>query len=238
MMRAGMIGAALAIAVPGVAHAQAYQCAIPQTIPTPRPELRSASEPKRVVPIGGYTLAVRWAPQYCHANARRPDAKFECASGNRFGFTLHGLWPDGVGKTWPQYCRAATLLPKPVIAQHLCANPSVQLTQHEWAKHGTCTSDSPAAFLARSRNLYARLRYPDMNALSRRKALTAGQFAAAVAHANPGLRADMMRVTANRQGWLEEVWVCLDKGYRYRRCPSFQGGLKPTARLKIWRGVR
>jgi len=53
-----------------------------------------------------------------------------------------------------------------------------------------------------------------------------------VARANPGLRADIMRVTANRQGWLEEVWVCLDKGYRYRRCPSFQGGLKPTARLR------
>lgn len=231
-----VVGAALML--PGAAHAQAYQCSIPRTIPIPHPELPNASEPRRVLPIGGYTLAIRWAPQYCHANARRPDARFECGSGNRFGFTLHGLWPDGLGKDWPQYCRATSILPRQVLAAHLCATASVQLTQHEWAKHGTCTSDDPATFLARSRRLYARLRYPDMDRLSRRPALTAGQVATAIAAANPGLRPDMMRLTANKQGWLEEVWLCLDKGYRYRRCPVFQGGLKPSARLKIWRGPR
>lgn len=189
------------------------------------------------MPIGGYTLAVTWAPQYCHGHARDAAAKFECASGHRFGFTLHGLWPDGVGKVWPQYCRATTLLPRATIAAHLCATPSVQLVQHEWAKHGTCTTDRPAAFLARSRRLYARLRYPDMNALSR-KPLTAGRFAEAMARANPGLAATMMRVTADRGGWLEEVWLCLDKNYRYRRCPATQGGLAANAKLKIWRGVR
>ncbi|TPG43480.1 ribonuclease T [Sphingomonas koreensis] len=232
-----IIAGVASAALPAAANAQAYSCAVPSTIARPRPDLPSARDPKRVLPIGGYTLAIRWAPQYCHGHARDADARFECASGNRFGFTLHGLWPDGVGKVWPQYCRAATLLPKPVIAAHLCANPSVQLTQHEWAKHGTCTSDSPARFLARSRALYARLRYPDMDGLSRRP-LTAGGFAAAIARANPGLRADMMRVTADKQGWLEEVWLCLDKGYRYRRCPASQGGLPAGARVKIWRGVR
>src|SRR3546814_19482213 len=67
-------------------------------------------------------------------------------------------------------------------------------------KHGTCTRDTPAQFFDRSRRLYARLRYPDMDALSRRK-LTAGAFAEAMARANPGLKADMLRVTANRHGW-------------------------------------
>lgn len=238
MMRLAVAAIAVTMMVPAAAQGQAYQCSIPRTIPVPRPELPNAREPKRVVPIGGYTLAIRWAPQYCHTNGHSRDARFECASGNRFGFTLHGLWPDGFGKDWPQYCRATTILPRQIIAQHLCANPSVQLTQHEWAKHGTCTSDSPATFLARSRRLYARLRYPDMDRLSRRQGLTAGQVAAAIAAANPGVRADMMRLTANRQGWLEEVWLCLDKGYRYRRCPAFQGGLKSGARIKIWRGPR
>src|SRR3546814_3569082 len=76
-----------------------------------------------------------------------------------------------------------------------------------------------------------------MDARSRRK-LTASSFAEAMARANPGLKADMLRVTANRHGWLEEVWVCLDTAYRYPRCPSFQGGLAKTARPKVWRGVR
>jgi ribonuclease T2 len=227
----------IALAAPASAHAQAYSCAIPATIPRPHPELPSPSEPARVMPIGGYTFAITWAPQYCHRSAREPSAKFECGSGNRFGFTLHGLWPDGIGKVWPQYCHATTLLPRPVIAAHLCATPSAQLVQHEWAKHGTCTSDTPAQFFARSRRLYARLRYPDMDALSRRP-LTAGDFADAMAAANPGLSADMMRVTADRRGWLEEVWICLDSAYRYRRCPATQGGLAPNATLKIWRGVR
>jgi len=227
-----------AVALPAAAHAQAYTCAVPATIARPRPDLPSSRDPQRIVPIGGYTLAIRWAPEYCHDNGHDADAKFECRSGNRFGFTLHGLWPDGIGKAWPQYCKAATLLPPAIIKAHLCANPSVQLTQHEWAKHGTCTSDSPAQFLARSRALYGQLRYPDMDALSRRRDLTVGQFAAALAKVNPGLNADMMRISVNRRGWLSEVWLCLDKQYRYRRCPSFETGAPAGQRLKIWRGVR
>ena len=229
--------AGLVAALPGAAYAQAYSCSIPATLPRPHPELPTADEPSRVLPIGGYTLAITWAPQYCRGNAHKPSAQLECGSGNRFGFTLHGLWPDGIGKTWPQYCHATPLLPRRTIAAHLCATPSAQLVQHEWAKHGTCTADAPAQFFARSRRLYSRLRYPDMNALSRRP-LTVSRFADAMARANPGLSADMMRITADRQGWLEEVWLCLGKDYRYRRCPATQGGLAPGARLKIWRGER
>src|SRR3546814_6768017 len=86
--------------------------------------------------IGGYTLAIKWAPQFCHDRAKQASAKFQCGSGNRFGFTLHGLWPDGKTKEWPQYCRPASLLPERVLSQHLCATPDLQLIQHEWAKHG------------------------------------------------------------------------------------------------------
>ena len=48
----------------------------------------------------------------------------------------------------------------------------------------------------------------------------------------------MMRVTATRRGWLDEVWICLDKTFRYARCPAHQGGVSPSATVKIWRGVR
>ena len=140
-----LAGAAAAM-LPAAAHAQAYACSIPATLPQPRPELPNRSEPRRVLPIGGYTLAVRWAPQYCHANARDRDAKFECGSGNRFGFTLHGLWPDGVGKDWPQYCAATPLLPSATIKGMMCKTPSAQLIQHEWAKHGTCTGLTAAGY--------------------------------------------------------------------------------------------
>lgn len=236
-MKPALIIAALLAAAPGVAQAQAYQCAIPANLARPRPDLPSRSEPKRVLPIGGYTLAVTWAPQYCHDNARNASARLECGSGNRFGFTLHGLWPDGVGKEWPQYCAATTILPRQVIRKHLCATPSVQLLQHEWAKHGTCMRTTPAAYFARSTGLYAKLRYPDMDALSR-AAVTVGGLTAAMAKANPGLPANAIRVTANRQGWLDELWICLDKRFAYERCRPGSGGLPATAALKIWRGPR
>ena len=236
MKPALMIAPLLAI-MPGVAQAQAYKCEIPGTIARPRPDLPSRSEPKRVLPIGGYTLALTWAPQFCHDGARNASTRFECGSGNRFGFTLHGLWPDGVGKQWPQYCAATPLLPRKLIRQHLCATPSVQLLQHEWAKHGTCMGTTPAAYFERSTRLYARLRYPDMDALSRR-GVSAGGLAAAVAAANPGLPANAIRVTATRQGWLDELWICLDKRFAYERCKAGSGGVPASTAIKIWRGPR
>jgi ribonuclease T2 len=233
-----LVAAIAALTMPAVAQAQAYSCALPGSIQRPRPDLPSDSQPRRLLPIGGYTLAITWAPRFCRDEGDRSSAGFQCGSGNRFGFTLHGLWPDGVGKDWPQYCKATGLLPQPVIRRHLCATPSAQLMQHEWAKHGTCMAGyRPDRYFATSTRLYGKLRYPDMEALSRGP-LTAAKFAAAMAAANPGLDAEMMRVTADRQGWLDEVWICLDKAFRYQRCPAHQGGLADNATLKVWRGRR
>ena len=233
MTRAALGALALLLGWPAGAQAQAYRCEVPQRIEPPQPDLPG---PRRLLPIGGYTLAISWAPQHCRSQTG-PAARFECGSGNRFGFILHGLWPDGPMAEWPQYCRAADILPPAVIRENLCATPSAQLLQHEWAKHGTCMSDSPKAYFDRATRLFTRLRYPDMNALSRRR-LTAGQLASAIARANPGISAEMMRITANRQGWLDEVWLCLDTQTRYARCPAHQGWLAPTKPIKIWRGVR
>ena len=51
------------ITLAGTASAQSYSCAVPGTIQRPKPDLPSASQPRRVLPIGGYTLAVTWAPR-------------------------------------------------------------------------------------------------------------------------------------------------------------------------------
>ena len=54
-----------------------------------------------------------------------------------------------------------------MIRGAVCATPSEQLLQHEWAKHGTCMGTNPAAYFGRSTALYQGLRSPDMDALSR-----------------------------------------------------------------------
>lgn len=228
------IAATVAALAPGIASAQALVCAAPGVPPRPVADLPSASQPQRNLPIGSYTLAITWSPQFCRTGGFTPAARFQCGSGNRFGFTLHGLWPDGVGKDWPQYCAATTLLPPATIKGMMCATPSAQLLQHEWAKHGTCMGITPAEYFGKSSRLYAKLRYPDMNALSRGP-LTVGQFTAAFAAANPGIPADAVRVTATR-GWLDELWLCLDTKLKYERCKPNTGGLAADASIKIWRG--
>jgi ribonuclease T2 len=227
------LAAVVALAVPGVAGAQALSCAIPAAVPRPRPDLPSANQPARRLPIGSYTLAISWSPEYCRSNGDRPGARFQCGSGNRFGFVLHGLWPDGVGKDWPQYCRATPLLSRQVIRRTLCATPSPQLLQHEWSKHGTCMAGyTPERYFGRSTAMFRALRFPDMTRLAQAP-ITAGRLAEAIAAANPGMRADMMRVTGTRGGALDEVWLCTDKRFRYARCPGHQGGLDPSARITI-----
>ena len=225
--------AALLSLTPSAASAQAGACRVPPVVARPHIVGPSADEPRRVVPVAGYTLAVSWSPEYCHGRRGAERDAFQCGgAGRRFGFTLHGLWPDGRGTQWPQYCRPAALLPDAVIRANLCATPSPQLLQHEYAKHGTCTGLPPADYFRLSTGLYAALRFPDMGALAGRRP-NAGQLAREVARVNPGMTADMMRISVNRRGWLQEIWFCLDRARRYTRCPAGAGGAPAGASVKI-----
>jgi ribonuclease T2 len=190
-----------------------------------------------MLPIGGYTLAITWSPQFCRSHGGVPENAYECAGAARFGFTLHGLWPDGVGAVWPQYCKPTPILPPALIRKTLCSTPSEQLIQHEWAKHGTCMSAAPSDYFGQSTRLYRALRFPDVAALSRGP-LTVGGFKAAFAAANPAIPADAVRVTLNHQQWLDEVWLCLDLKLRYVRCRAGSGGAADSATVQIWRGAR
>ncbi len=221
--------------LPVTAHAQALSCAIPAQIERPRYDGPDAKTPARILPTASYTLALTWSPQFCKGAESNP---FQCGSENRFGFTLHGLWPDGVGKDWPQYCKPVEIISEATIRANLCATPSVQLLQHEYAKHASCMNTSADRYFQRSAGLYGRLRFPDMNTLSRRPGLTAGQLASAIARANPGMTPGMMRVTTTRGGWLDEIWLCLDLRYRYKQCKPNSGGVTPNTRVKIWRDER
>lgn len=230
-----ILGAGLLVCSAAV-QAQSPSCRPPATFERPRPDRASADQPQRLLPIGGYTLALTWSPQFCRG--RRDDAGFQCGGPTRFGFTLHGLWPDGEGREWPQYCRPTALLPDAVIRASICATPSAQLLQHEWAKHGTCMAGyRPASYFARSTALYAALRFPDMSALSRQP-LKAGGLARELARLNPGLPANAVRVTTTRDGWLDELWLCLDRRLRYARCRPGSGGVTPGSDIQVWRGER
>lgn len=233
------LAAGLLVLTPGAAWAQARDCRVPAVLPRPALVGPSAREPKRDVPVGGYTLALSWSPEYCRTRQTSPADRIQCGGdAARFGFIVHGLWPEGRGQLWPQYCRPAALLPERLIRANLCAMPSAQLMQHEYAKHGTCANLTPDAYFRTATGLYGALRFPDMGALSRRPNLSARQLAEAFAGANRGLDAAAIRIGTNRKGWLDEVRLCLDTAFKPRRCRASAPGARPNATVRIWRGGR
>jgi ribonuclease T2 len=147
---------ALALALlahPVAANAQAYQCSVPQRLDPPR-EVRQDG-PSRRVAIAGYTLAVSWSPEFCHND----KVSMQCSGRNgRFGFVLHGLWPEARSGPPPQWC---SLTPRPspaLIRQNLCMTPVPWLLEHEWAKHGSCITRTPEAYFRTSSILWRSLR--------------------------------------------------------------------------------
>jgi len=113
------------------------------------------------------------------------------------------------------------------------ATPAPKLLQHEWAKHGSCVTGDPVSYFTLEDRLYQAIRIPDMATLSHRRGLIAADFQGAFAAANPGMRADMLRLDVNANGWLSEVWVCLGLDKRPRSCPAGQAGAAPGNQVKV-----
>ncbi len=162
-----------------------------------------------------------------------------------FGFILHGLWPEGRARDYPQYCRSAIVLSPAILTQNICMSPDVQLLQHSWTKHGTCMSRRPETYFKAARVMFGAIEFPDMDRLSRQNnksqyktgtPLTVGILAKAFADINEGLPANALSIKTNGRGWLQEVRVCLAKNFKPRRCPVHAQGARDAAQVKIWRG--
>lgn len=212
--------------------------AAPADLTPPHVESPHEGDAARVVPIGSYTLATFWMPQHCKQNVRgivpidceRPEVR-------SMGLALHGLWPDGVGKDWPQWCKPADVLPMATLGRFYPATPSTQQLQHEWAKHGTCMAGyTPDRYFDQAGKLYRAIHVPDLRAMSYGHP-TVDSVKRAIADANPGLKPDMIKLSLDRQGWLQEVWFCLDTKFARMACaePQREPGDAPVL---IWRGGR
>ncbi len=217
------------------ALAQAWQCRAPKYLPRPALELPEPGQARRTT-VDGYVLALSWSREYCRGREQDPSMRYQCSGEiGDFGFVLHGLWPEAKGPNYPQYCRSVGVLPKKVVADNICMTPSVQLLQHEWAKHGTCMATKPETYFAAAKLLFGAIEFPDMDRLSR-GTLNVGGLRQAFAELNAGLPANAVQVKTNDSGWLQEVRICLGKDLKPRRCPSFTQGAPDKAEIKLWRG--
>ena len=216
---------------PALALAQ-NQCVIPQSLPEGRSVLPAPGQ-TFVAPVTGHVLALSWSPQFCKTHEGN-DYDSQCKSVTKYGFILHGLWPDGEGRKNPQWCKRVPAVSAEVLRQSYCATPSVSLMQHEWAKHGSCIESDAGRYFRAGTLLFNALKFPDMDALSRSQ-LDVGAFTTAFVAANTGVSADMVRVSVTPLGWLEDVRLCLGKNYRPKACPRDISGAGPRTKLKIWR---
>ncbi|MCK9540764.1 MAG: ribonuclease T [Novosphingobium sp.] len=228
------LAALLFAALPGMAHAQAYQCRVPErigSVPAPSPD-----GPTRHARVDGYTLAASWSPEYCRMT--RDTTSMQCSGRQgRFGFILHGLWPEARGGAPPQWCAPTPAPPPDLVRRNLCMTPAPGLLAREWAKHGTCMVKTPQAYFKVSGILWNSIRWPDADRLSRNRDLTAGDFRRAFVEANPDWKASQVGIVASRTGWLREVYLCYGRNFMPTACTRRAYGPADSAQLKIWRGL-
>jgi ribonuclease T2 len=221
---------------PAPALAQAYQCRVPDTVSLP-PAVQPDGPSYRAT-VSGYTLAVSWSPEFCRGRAARDLDNYQCnGKVGRFGFVLHGLWPEsGSGKS-PQWCAVTPRPTQDDFSQNLCMTPAPWLIEHEWAKHGSCMATTPAAYLKVSSILWHSLHFPDADRLSRQPGLTAGHLRKAFAEANPGIPIKAIGLNLGNGGWLREVHLCYSLKFLPVACDKRGFGPKDDVPLKIWRGL-
>lgn len=185
------------------------------------------------VALAYYVLALNWTPQWCRAGGSGAGAaEMECA--RPFGFTLHGLWPDGAHPPYPGFCRAVVApLDLATVRGMWPRTPSPVLLQHEWQKHGTCGPWPEAgAYFGEASKLFDKIALPKIEGIG---GLTAGALRAAFIGKNPWLTSDEIFVQSQRgTGALTEVRVCYNLKFQPTACPSGNGA-PDRARLTLAR---
>jgi ribonuclease T2 len=169
-----------------------------------------------------YTLVMSWSPTHClNAERGRDDTQCLRTDGVRYGFMLHGLWPQ-YERGYPERCRirGRPFVPEPVIAQMLDIMPSKGLIIHEYRQHGTCSGLSPAQYYTLARLLFNRVHIPKrFQNPTDMQFVPPGELLAEFLQANPGLKPDMVAINCGGGGnRLRDVRICMTKSGRPRPC--------------------
>lgn len=177
------------------------------------PAVAAADQPGR---FDFYVLSLSWSPSYCEAEGgARDDA--QCERGRRFGFLVHGLWPQ-YERGYPADCPTRLAPSEADIRSVADLMPARGLVRHEWRKHGACSGLSPADYLKSVRTAREAVRIPSaFRRLDNYVMVSPAEVEAAFVAANPGLRPDGVAVTCDGRR-LREVRVCLTRDLGFRAC--------------------
>jgi len=164
-----------------------------------------------------YLLSLSWSPQYCLEMGDDPN-DLQCAPGRRFGFIVHGLWPENQTGMNPRACKPAPALDPQTEKSMLDIMPSQQLVTHEWGAHGTCSGLPPANYFKLTRAAWQKVRIPaKYQAPPAPIVVPVKEFRQALVDATPGLKSENFALYCDER-YLREVRVCLDKNLNFRPC--------------------
>jgi ribonuclease T2 len=207
----GKLALLLLLSLAPLAAGAQEQCRLPSRLevaPCPNSSREEARGQKG--DFDHYILSFSWSPAFCAGPAGK-RATLQCRD-NRFGWVVHGLWPQYAerrsGQRWPQYCAPVAPVSEPVLRRHLCASPDPRLMQCEWAKHGSCSDFAdPAGYFAAIETLRGRLTLPEPQPGQKPAA-----FESAVAAANraAGLDRRHLQALGGAEG-IRELRVCLSR---------------------------
>ena len=163
-------------------------------------------------------LSLSWSPAFC----LDAPGKAECGGPRRFGFIVHGLWPQNE-QGWPENCDVHTAVPDSVVSDLQEIMPARGLVYHEWQAHGTCSGLDPQAYFALLKRAYGEIRVPaSLKDVGQQIERTPQAVLDDFTHANPALPAASVAVLCTSQSTprLREVHVCLDRELRARACSA------------------
>ncbi len=164
-----------------------------------------------------YVLSLSWSPSHC-ARAKDEADPEQCGVDRRFGFIVHGLWPQYRDGGYPANCSRERSVPREVVEQTLPVMPSAGLIRHQWRKHGTCSGLAAADYFARLRAAYARVTMPEaLKVPGDGLSVPAGEVERLFIRANPGLEPESIAVICSKRA-VTEVRLCLDKDLAFMPC--------------------
>jgi ribonuclease T2 len=156
-----------------------------------------------------YVLALSWSPDYC-ASKGDSDPQ-QCGAGKKLSFVLHGLWPQ-YQRGYPANC-STEKMPSAVKQQFAGLYPSTKLYDHEWEKHGTCTGQTPAQYLALSKQFKDSVVTPTAyNRPQKPFRTTISGLKQDFSKANSRINASSIAPSCSGSGrFLQEVLICYSK---------------------------
>lgn len=167
-----------------------------------------------------YVLSLSWSPAFC-ASSEGSGNRQQCGSDRRYGFVVHGLWPQNENG-YPEFCRSSEpdRVPDAIGRSLFDIMPSMGLIGHQWRKHGSCSGLSQKDYFAVTRAAFQAIRLPGkISSGAQANTLSADAIETAFTDANPGLSKRGVSISCDGSR-LEEVRICLNKDLTFRDCPE------------------